>query len=341
MARLQIDMLPVGDADAFLIEVEADGPREVILIDGGRNWEDGERVLTQLDAYYGRRIDHLVLSHVDVEHAGALLHVVESLEPDQIGCAWVHDLRNHGVEPDRAVQIARRIAEDAESDAVRSVATHLADSVEANQRLLDVLRGRGIEVREAFADGEDRIGPFQVLGPTAEFFQECVRFYGEAREMHRVVERGISFRRRHTAGMGPAAADETLDAAIDDPETEKQASLVMLLQYEGERYLFTGDAGRRGFAACKALKAKASDLHLLKVPNHGSKHNLSSDLLDLFRPDLAYISAAGVGINPHPALIQALKDRAAVVYSTHRAGNIWHHRGEVPERKGFETKRPI
>ena len=72
MARLQIDMLPVGDADAFIVEVQLDGPPEVFLIDGGKDWEDGDRVLRQLDAYYGGRIDHLILSHADVEHAGAV-----------------------------------------------------------------------------------------------------------------------------------------------------------------------------------------------------------------------------------------------------------------------------
>ena len=79
MSRLQIDMLPVGDADAFIIEVQLDGPAEVVLIDGGKDWEDGERVLRQLGAYYGGRVDHLLLSHIDVDHAGGLLHVVENL----------------------------------------------------------------------------------------------------------------------------------------------------------------------------------------------------------------------------------------------------------------------
>lgn len=340
MPKLQIDMLPVGDADAFLLEVQLDGRPEVILIDGGKDWEDGDRVLRQLDAYYGRRVDHLVLSHIDVDHARGLLHVIENLKPDQIGQAWVHDLSRHGLGVRQAVRMARKLAEEAESTAVRTVATHLADSVQSNQRLIQALKAKGVSVREAFADGENRIGPLEVLGPTESFFESCVRFYGDVRMLSSMVEQGIAFRRRKTAGMGPAAPDAVLAAAIDDPETEKQASLILLLEYEGDKYLFAGDAGRQAFAACPELE-RARSLHWLKVPNHGSKHNLDPDLLDLFKPALAYVSASGVGINPHPDLVTALKNRGAVIYATSRSGNVWHRRGDVPSRTGYETRRPM
>lgn len=340
MARLQIDMLPVGDADAFIVEVQLDGPPEVFLIDGGKDWEDGERVLRQLDAYYGTRVDHLILSHADVEHAGGLLHVVETLEPGQIGQAWVHDISKHGLDPQKAIQLAHRLADQAQSTPVKAVARHVADCVAVTYELLEALKAKGVPVQEPFADQNNRIGPFEVLGPTRAFFEECVRSYDGVHGLNTMIEAGIAFRRRKTAGMGPAAPDEVLAAAVDDPQTHKQASLILLLDYEGDRYLFTGDAGRAAFAACPELK-RAANLHWLKVPNHGSKHNLSPELLDLFRPALAYVSGSGVGINPHPDLIAALKDRGATIYSTVLSGNVWHRRGDVPPRTGFETRRPM
>jgi beta-lactamase superfamily II metal-dependent hydrolase len=332
-------MLPVGDADALIVEVEHDGPRQVIVIDGGKSWEDGDRVLRQLDAYYGPHVDHLIASHVDVDHVGGLLHIVENLQAGQIGQAWVHDLSRHGVPVRQAVKMARRLAEGAQSEAVRNVATHLADSVEANQRLIAALRAKGVDVQEALAQRTGRIGPLEVLGPTEAFFRSCVSFYGDIKLLDAMVEQGISFRRRKTAGMGQATSDEVLAQSTDDPEMDKQASLILLLEYEGDKYLFPGDAGRQGFMACPNL-ARARDLHWLKVPNHGSKHNLNPDLLDLFKPRLAYISSSGMGINPHPELVTALKNRGAVVYSTAFSGNVWHRRGDVPSRSGYETRRP-
>ena len=74
MPRLQVDMLPVGDADALVVEVELDQARQTLLIDGGKNWEDGDRILRHLEAYYGSRVDHLIASHIDVDHVGGLLH---------------------------------------------------------------------------------------------------------------------------------------------------------------------------------------------------------------------------------------------------------------------------
>lgn len=330
-------MLPVGDADALVVEVELDQARQTLLIDGGKNWEDGDRILRHLEAYYGSRVDHLIASHIDVDHVGGLLHVVENLGADSIGQAWVHDLSRHGVAVRQSVKLARRLAQEAESEAVRDVATHLADSVEATQRLLAALKAKGVPTQEAFAGG--RIGPMEVLAPTEEFLRDCVRFYADVKMLDSMVEQGIAFRRRKTAGKGPAAPDEVLAEAVDDPETEKQASLILLLEYEGDKYLFPGDAGRRGFAACPNLE-RARNLHWLKVPNHGSKHNLNPELLDLFRPRLAYVSCSGVGINPHPDLVTALQSRGAVVYSTALSGNVWHRRGDVPARPGYETRRP-
>ena len=340
MARLQMDMLPVGDADAFIIEVQLDGPPQVIVLDGGNDWEDGERILRHLRAYYGGRVDHLILSHIDVSHAGGLLYLVENLEAAEIGQAWVQDLRKHGVDTAATIARARQLAREADSVAVRAVATHLADSIECTERLIEALKAKGIRVQEAFADGANRVGPFEVLGPTVEFFEKCVEFYNDERLFAAVVEEGISFRRRRTADSAPASPDEALRLAIDDPESEKQASLILLLDYEGDRYLFPGDAGRQAFEACAGLE-RARNLHLLKVPNHGSKHNLSPELLDLFRPALAYASASGIGINPHPDLVAALRNRGAVVYSTARSGNVWHRRGDVPPRAGFATRHPM
>ncbi|MHC4480072.1 MAG: ComEC/Rec2 family competence protein [Planctomycetota bacterium] len=340
MARLQIDMLPVGDADAFIIEVQLGASSEIILLDGGKDWEDGDRVLRQLDAYYGRRVDHVVLSHIDVDHAGGLLHVVENLEPGQIGRAWVHDIDRHGVPAEKAIRLARHLSEEAQSTPVRTVANHVAESLEATQRLIQALQAKGITVTEPFVDGENRIGPLQVLGPTVELFESAVEFYGGARALSAMVEQAIAFRRRRAVGASRATPDEVLTDAGDNPESEKQVSLILLLEYEGDRYLFPGDAGRRGFDACPELE-KARGLHLLKVPNHGSKHNLSPELLDLFQPALAYISSSGVGIDPHPDLITALKNRGAVIYSTAKSGNVWHRRGDVPERTGYATRRPM
>ncbi len=339
MPHLQLDMLPVGDSDAFLLEVALDGAPVTILIDGGKNWEDGDRVLQQLRAFYGGKLDHLILSNVDAAHAGGLLEVVENLENEEIGQAWVHDVSRHGVDPEQAQALGRKVLEGARSSAVRSVAQHLLDSVETTQRLIEALREKGVAVREPFADGHDHIGPLEVLGPTEGFFEECAAFFSDVGMLHKVVEQGVSFKRRKTPATGPADPDEILDEAIDDPLTLEQASLIVVLQYEGEKYLFCGDAGRRGFSQVSDPE-KMRDLHWLKVPNHGSKHNLNSELLDLLNPRLAYISTSGVGINPHPDLLAALKNRDAVVYTTAGSGNVWHRRGDVPPREGYETKRP-
>jgi beta-lactamase superfamily II metal-dependent hydrolase len=179
-----------------------------------------------------------------------------------------------------------------------------------------------------------------VLAPTVAFFEECVKFYDDEGLFDRMVEAGIAFARGSAStATGPTYYDEVLSEAVDDPQTQKQASLILLLNYQGDRYLFAGDAGKRAFTAV-ADKERMRNLHFLQVPNHGSKHNLTPQLLDLFRPALAYISCSGIGLQPHPDLIHALENRGSCVYTTSQSGNVWHRRGDVPARQGFETQKP-
>jgi beta-lactamase superfamily II metal-dependent hydrolase len=172
------------------------------------------------------------------------------------------------------------------------------------------------------------------------FFEQCVKFYDDIELLDKMVEAGILFVRGSASSVtGPTYFDQSLAEAIDDPQTQKQASLILLLDYEGDRYLFTGDAGKRAFAAV-ADREKMRNLHWLQVPNHGSKHNLSPELLDLFRPALAYISCSGIGLQPHPDLMRALESRGVAVYTTSQSGNVWHRRGDVAARTGFQEHKP-
>lgn len=61
----------------------------------------------------------------------------------------------------------------------------------------------------------------------------------------------------------------------------------------------------------------------IKVPHHGSKHNLTSDLIDKLAPSCAIISAKGTQKHPSRGVVHCLSYHCNV-YSTHKSGNLVH-----------------
>jgi competence protein ComEC len=77
-SSLQIQMLDVGQGDAFFIEMQD----KRILIDGG----EGERLWQFVQGGPGRRLDLWVLSHFDRDHAGAFQNLESRFSYDQL---WI------------------------------------------------------------------------------------------------------------------------------------------------------------------------------------------------------------------------------------------------------------
>ena len=80
-----------------------------------------------------------------------------------------------------------------------------------------------------------------------------------------------------------------MDEVKEDSPTNK-SSLILLFHPDGYNFLLAGDA-------CSAtIKDAVEDYPqfvpgcALKVPHHGSKHNLTTEVIDMLRPSSAVIS---------------------------------------------------
>lgn len=76
----------------------------------------------------------------------------------------------------------------------------------------------------------------------------------------------------------------------------------------------------------------------MKVPHHGSKHNLTSNIINYCHPKIAYISTEKQGHYLNQCTINALKAIGCCVYSNHKNhAHILHHDGE---REGYGPINP-
>lgn len=95
-----------------------------------------------------------------------------------------------------------------------------------------------------------------------------------------------------------------------------------------ETFLLAGDA-------CSAtLKDAVEDYpqnipgSTLKVPHHGSKHNLTTEVINMLKPSSAVISAKGSKKHPNRAVVHFLSKHCNV-YSTSKSGTLTYQSAPV------------
>lgn len=110
-----------------------------------------------------------------------------------------------------------------------------------------------------------------------------------------------------------------MDDDNNPTSTENNISTIVLFTIEGYKLLFTGDAGKTGLyhavTYAESLGIPLTDPNFLDVPNHGSKHNLSSKVLSKLKVRTAFISASpNDPKHPPKRVTNALKKHQHTVY---------------------------
>jgi competence protein ComEC len=113
----------------------------------------------------------------------------------------------------------------------------------------------------------------------------------------------------------------SLPVLADTGDDINENSIVAMLNYQGFRELFMGDAGSSSEAR---LLADGVDLHadVLKIGHHGSKYASTQPFITAVHPRLAVISVGRHNTFGHPGPVTiATLDRAGVtIYRTDRCG---------------------
>lgn len=116
-----------------------------------------------------------------------------------------------------------------------------------------------------------------------------------------------------------------------NPDEENEASIGLLVEYNGFRYFTAGDlpgGGSPGGYESKDLETIAAkiigDIDVLHVSHHGSSSGTGKDFLETTRPEAAIISVGADNDYHHPTevILKRLEEIGAGVYRTDRMGSI-------------------
>ena len=296
----QIDMINVGAADAFIIHyVTQDDLCYNVLVDAG-NYSDGETIAKNFKKWYpGEYIDLAIVTHPDKDHFGGFVKLIEMMDAHDKNAVdikkfWINDPGNRHIDKDEVKWITKQCTVNVKARSVYDL------DEKGEKNLMEMILSRPtISHEEKFSqpgipDGKgyfvphaDTIFPnFFVLGPTKTYYEELL----------------------------PNFRNDELNFFSKEGDSE------------GKKYLFTGDASIESFTRMyKSSFDYTQNVQWLKLPHHGSKHNLNSRLLKHFNPRVAYVSTKQYEKWLNKCVVNALKKLGTDIYSTHQGGSKLHN----------------
>ena len=100
-------------------------------------------------------------------------------------------------------------------------------------------------------------------------------------------------------------------------------SAVLMLTFEGKKFLFTGDAEKEEEQEILA-EWRGLDCDVLKVGHHGSKTSSSADFLAAATPEICVIECGADNDygHPHKQVLERIKEYTSEIYRTDICGDI-------------------
>ena len=272
----ELDFLAVEtkkSGDAITMRYQMDGRTLVHVVDGGF-LDTGETIVKHLEKYYGsRRVDHVVLTHTDQDHANGLRAVLEKCD---VGCLWMNRPWKH------AAELLRRFPT---YNYPHTLESKLRRVYAAAAELEEIAAKNDIEVKDAFQG--QMIGAFRVLTPTKQRYLQLVTDsektpVTESYPLHKAAMEEAAFKdsvllEEHEWGYEHFPEVDT--------SSENEMSLVQFAELCGRRILLTGDSGRDGLTEAadyleRQLGKTLPGVRVMQVPHHGGRRNVTTEILD-------------------------------------------------------------
>lgn len=325
----EIDFLEVHTSksgDAIAARYGIAGQSNVHVVDGGY-LSTGETLTNHIVKYFGAStiIDHVVVTHPDGDHACGLRVILEKFTVRNLWMLrpWIY--ADHLIDRFATYQSVDHLRRR-----LRSLYPHLAE-------LEDLAFAAGIPIHAPFQGSQ--IGAFTVLAPSPARYLDLVvnsertpEAIEETSALAEAEDWLVKAARALANLVKKAWGEETFSP--NETSAENEMSVVQTAVLCGKRIVLTGDAGREALAEA-ADYAPAAGLYLpgvdyFQVPHHGSRRNVSTELLDRWLGQrLAVAPPEGQGSfhaiisaatedqhHPRKSVIRAMRHRGAKVLST-------------------------
>lgn len=307
-----VHILSVGDADAIVINYQDDNTRWwTIVVDAG-NVGDGEKIKCYIKHIENGSfiIDYAVCTHPDKDHKGGFF--------DLFADANVLISNFVFANPETILSSDwRRLQFQTGLLAQKGKETY-NNPTDDNVNLIDIIQRSNTNIYQ-WAYNIDFAGvPLKIVGPTTQFLKDSI--YEMALNFAELSDENEAELYNEDETLTDEEAKSVMDTKKEDSPTNK-ASLILLFHLDNRKYLLTGDACSKSIHDVADAYGEEVKGCTLKVPHHGSKHNLTTEVIDLLSPSSATISCKGSKKHPNCGVVYWLS-KYCNVYSTAKSGTL-------------------
>lgn len=336
------------DADAIGLRWRNDKGQYVAGVYDGGFEEHAKQLSEIIDKYYFENaslsvLDFVICSHSDEDHASGLRYILENIAVKNlyINLPWLYidelwPYVNDG-----------RITKNSFEKQLREQYKYLDD-------IEKIACNKGVQIHPTFTGDiiEERL---TVLSPTKGFYlkQLIASSKTPLDEKNVLEDKGLLV----TIVEKPQTVCEYwgMETLREDVSTtpENETSIVILGEFSKNSFLLVADAGIQALNnSITYLESEGYDfignVNFYQIPHHGSRHNVSSSLLNrmIGKPveegaksgKIAIASVAKNSDHPRKMVVNAFIRRGVIVYKT-KGCNHWHHIG-VQDRKEYNSSIP-
>lgn len=347
----EIDFLDVASkksGDAIALRYRRNGVTQIHVVDGGYQ-ATGEKLVEHIDAYYDapETINAVVVTHPDGDHGGGIIRILEEFNVEGL---WM--LRPWLYAEELIVRFPR-------FSNVENLRRRLREAYPTIAKLEEVAIAEKVPILEPFQGAS--IGAFHVLAPSRERYLDLIV------QSEKTPESGESVAKVSFFELIEKAAKVALRQvrsvwgheifSSEETSAENEMSVIQLLAMCEAPTLLTGDSGRGGLTEAgdylEGLGFSLLGIKFFQVPHHGSRRNVSTEVLDRWlgkrmrecasngeRRFTAVVSASKEDADhPRKAVIRAMIHRCGEVLSVENGGiSIGRNR---PERDGWTPAKPL
>lgn len=305
---LDIELLPAREGDSIWISYG--DPVHHILIDGGRKAtaETVKQRIKQSD----EPLELMVVTHVDRDHIEGILNILQD-EHTAIRCK---DIWFNGYDHLNNTQLIIQANYDGDVPEIMGArqGEDLSDAIVLRDLPWNkVVLGKPIECPST---GTAKAIPLtggltlSLLSPDREKLEDLIPKWEEECRRAEILPGFVEQENPDIEIMGSINIDELAEEPFEDDHSPANgASIAFLLEYDNRRVLFAGDAHVDRLISGLEPLANGGKVKLdaFKVPHHGSRHNISKELLSLIDCDNYLISSNGSYFNhPDPVAISRI-----------------------------------
>ncbi|WP_433948074.1 ComEC/Rec2 family competence protein [Bacillus tropicus] len=285
--------LPAHNGDCFIISFGDPSNVKNILVDGGRTIPSYLTLKRQLEeiSRKGQAIDLMILTHIDDDHIAGLIRLFKDSKVDKsiIKEVWFNSREVlssyfYGVQQEDT-HLKVQVNNDSEISYKQgiSLGTLLENYKLSNKRIIQS------GVKECL--GEATI---EVLSPNQEQLKKLLVDWEQAFPTNKSEDTLVASTKKsndYTSSIEELIRNEFKE----DRDIVNGSSIAFLLTFKEKSILMLGDS----FSSIvtenikRKLNGERLSIDLVKVSHHGSKHNTSTDLLELIKCKNFLISTNG------------------------------------------------